>query len=155
VTDRATSTALDAALFVLLVSGAAVTLAAAPTGPDRTPSARPTADLVAATTASVTYDDRTANGTVGTLLADAVSVRRRNGSAAFVDATRNATRRALRGAGPSQVVAVRRCAAVTRVVIGSDPPRGVTVTASAFRVPAPPEPACQPTVRVVVRRWSS
>jgi hypothetical protein len=81
VTDRGVSTVVDAALCLLLVSGAVATLAYVPADPDpsRADSADETADLVGASTARVDYAlatpdgdvDRSAHGTLAELLADA------------------------------------------------------------------------------------
>jgi hypothetical protein len=81
VTDRGVSTVLDAALCLLLVSGAVATLAHVPTDPEpsRPDTADETADRLGASTARVNYAlatpdgdvERSAHGTLAELLADA------------------------------------------------------------------------------------
>lgn len=72
---RAISTVVDAALFLVLVSAAVGTLALAPAAPPDDLDADGTAELLAASTADVAYDvrsaRRTAHGTLSTLLARA------------------------------------------------------------------------------------
>lgn len=165
---RAISTVLDASLCLLLVSASALTLAATPPGagdagtaatdPD---TADETAELLATSTALVTYDagfrNRTAHDTLAGLLASAAVADAGPASRdEFVQAVRQRVGRAVRRRAVGVQVVARRnrsksrasksnTAQEGRVVAGDAPPPDADVHAAAFAVRQ---------VRLTVRTWS-
>lgn len=148
--DRGVSAALDAALCLLLVSAAVVTVVTV--APPRDPgpeTARRGAALLGATTATVRYEhvrygNLSARGTLATLLADAVVLRARDREAVsgFTASVWAATRRALDELGGGdrvQVVARWRpypeAPVGTTLSVGADPPAASDVRAVQFAVP--------------------
>ncbi|NEU57539.1 hypothetical protein [Halorussus sp. MSC15.2] len=165
---RAISTVLDASLCLLLVSASALTLAATPTGPGGAGTAATdpdtadeTAELLATSTALVTYDagsrNRTAHDTLAGLLASAaVADSGPESHDGFVQAVTTRVGRTLRRLdGDAQVVARKNrpqsrasesnTAHEGRVVAGDAPPPDADVHAAAFAVRQ---------VRLTVRTWS-
>ncbi|UPV99344.1 hypothetical protein M0R88_12515 [Halorussus gelatinilyticus] len=129
---RAISTVLDVSLCLLLVSASALTLAETPTRDDGTrretvpDSADETADLLATSTASVTYrssasasaeqfaasaetpQNRTVHDTLAGLLASAVTAKANRRATSFVRAVTARVDRALRRVGLGARVVARR-----------------------------------------------
>ena len=158
-TDRAVSTVVDAALCLLLVSGAVATLVALPEEPDppRADTADEAADALGAGTARVNYtlagDDRdlerSAHGTLAEHLADAAvanaSVRGRplsNASDGFERAVTALVAAEL--ARPNVSLAVRarwepypNAPVVGEVNAGDAPPPGADVHVATLTVPSP------------------
>lgn len=155
--SRGVSTVVDATLCLLLVSAAAVTLAGVDAEPDpRPPDAGRVAEALTVTTATVEYRlpagpvaedrprNRTANGTLAALLADAARVDRR-ADGGFATSVRAHVARWLRqfpGGVQVRVAADRR----QPLVVGGSPPHGAAVDAATLRFDG---------MRVVVRRWSA
>lgn len=165
-TDRAASTVLDVALFVLLVGAAVLTLTGAPT-PTADPAdgrAHEVATVLATSTAQVNdtpggdASRRSAHGTLAGLLADATT---RSASAdgaplarddAFAAAVKNATRPVLAGEGwrAEVVVAWRPFPGAhlgSELRVGHSPPGTADVHAATTTVgnglPAVREDACE------------
>ncbi|WP_162991540.1 DUF7284 family protein [Halostella salina] len=157
-TDRAVSTVVDAALCLLLVTGAVATLAYVPSDPDptRATAADETADALGASTARVNYTlavdgnelDRSAQGTLAELLADAAvanaTVRGRPISPAsdrYVDRATAVVADAVDR--PNASVAVRAVwipypgsPVRGEVTAGDPPPRGADVHVATLTVPS-------------------
>jgi hypothetical protein len=154
---RAISTVVDVTIFLLFVSAAVATLTLAP-DPDPGPETAVVDDqaaLLAATTADTEYtvrmSERTAHGTVASLLARGAvanaTIDGRPLSTAeddFLGEITTATRRTLGPSNRTQVL-VRwepyRDAPVRGALdVGPDPPRGRDVTVATISVPAPVAP---------------
>lgn len=149
---RAISTVLDVTLCLLFVSAAVGTVVFGPAPVEETDSATPTATTLTSSTATVEYEirghNRTAHGTLATLLGRAALV---NASlegtdvAAFDDAFVSAVRQEITAAVPApnrtQVVALwtpyRGAPIRGTVTVGTEPPPGVEVTAATVSVPVP------------------
>lgn len=150
-TGRAISTVLDVTLALLLVSAGTVVVATTPPPEDTGPSsARTAANLLSTTDATVEYrrpagstgrTQRTVNGTVATLLADAALVdARTGGTATFVERVENTTERTVRRVtSRAQVVAVWTpypgAPVAGRVEVGPRPPPDADVAAVSLTVP--------------------
>lgn len=159
---RAISTVVDVTVFLLFVSAAVVTLTVAP-GPEPEPViVDDRAELLASSTADVEYtlwgSDRSAHGTVATLLAHAAvanaTVDGRPVSAAeddFLEEVSNATRRTLGPPNRTQVLVIwepYRGAPVRGTVrVGAEPPPGRDVTVGTISVPGPVDPALEGELR--------
>jgi len=158
--ERGLSTALDAVLCLLLVSAAVVALVSLPADTHETPDppsdARSLAATLAASTASVEYDDRAANGTRANLLADVAVLNARNGSnGEFERGVRAAVEDTLNGTvGGANVSAFARREhdTVGAAGVGPSPPSRGAVSSAAFSVPAD-APSVE-RVEIVVRTWS-
>lgn len=157
-TDRAVSTVVDAALCLLLVTGAVATLAYVPSepGPSHATAADETADALGASTERVNYTlavdgdelDRSAHGTLAELLADAaVANATVNGqrlspaSDRYVDRATAVVAAAVDR--PNASVAVRAIwepypgsPVRGEVTAGDPPPRGADVHVAALTVPS-------------------
>ncbi|WP_135819828.1 DUF7284 family protein [Halostella litorea] len=168
-TDRGVSAVVDAALCLLLVTGAVATLAYLPAdpGPSRANAADETADALGASTERVNYTltvdgrelERSAQGTLAELLADAAVANATAwgrpispASAAYVDRATAAVAAAV--ARPNASVAVRATwepypGSPVRgaVSAGDPPPQGADVHVATLRVPSggPPGAAAEPT----------
>ncbi|MFB6120695.1 MAG: hypothetical protein ABEJ68_06215 [Halobacteriaceae archaeon] len=143
--NRGVSAAVDAALCLLLVSASVLTLTAvSPPGPAGETEVRRGAELLGATTATVSYADgsRVARGTVAALLADAAVLTARAGRhPEFVAGVKNSTRRALAGLPGEMAVRVRwrptpGAPVAGRLSVGERPPANVDVRAAEFTIPA-------------------
>lgn len=176
--SRGASTTVDVAVFLVLVSAAAVTVATVPqTRPVDGDAADETAFVVATATATVEYHAgtgrgaqngsprttrvRTAHGSLAGLLADAAfataTVDGRPltpGGARFERAVRAAVRERLPGDGVEVVATwrpVRGSGVVGRTTVGPSPPPGADVAAATLSVGVPgrAEPSPNGTVRDV------
>lgn len=167
--SRAVSTVLDASLCLLLVSASVVTLVEVPTaergGRDANAdadAADETAELLATTTAQVTYEagdeNRTAHDTLAGLLATAAAVASRPASDSqgisvehFERAVTERVNRTLRRFGGDAQVVVRSGPTTRddppggRVVAGRRPPPNVDVHSAVFSVSS---------ARLTIRTWS-
>lgn len=155
---RGVSTVVDAALCLLLVSAAALALA----GVERSPppergDAAAVAESLAATTATVDYRlpasaverdrprNRTAHGTLASLLADAARLDRRDRPRGFAARVRTHVETWLRGFDARVQVRVD-AGSPPPLVVGRSPPPDATVDAATLRVGR---------ARVVARTWSA
>ena len=165
--NRAVSTVLDASLCLLLVSASVVTLVGVPTDDEGDPNADAdaadeAAELLATTTAQVTYEaddeNRTAHDTLAGLLAAAAAVSGRPASDSqevtverFERAVTERVNRTLRRFGGDAQVVVRSESTVRddsparRVVAGRRPPADADVHSAVFSVSS---------ARLTVRTWS-
>ena len=157
---RAISTILDVSLCLLLVSASALTLAGTPAREDETATVSPdsadeTADLLATSTASVTYRsaspasaersatsaaaprNRTVHDTLAGLLASAVEAKASRNATSFVRAVTARVGRTLRKAGIRAQVVARRS------------PREPTSTKSTSTESTSAEPASTESISVM------
>lgn len=153
---RAISTVVDVTVFLLFVSAAVATLTVAPdptADPDPEPDvADDQAALLAATTADVEYtlraSDRTAHGTVASLLARAAVANATidgrplsAGQQDYLDGVSEVTRQTLGPTNRTQVLVrwepYRGAPVRGTVCVGTRPPSGRDVTVATISVPAP------------------
>lgn len=158
---RAISTVLDASLCLLLVSASALTLVDISTENGSNPrTSDETAELLATTTAQVSYEvrdeNRSAHDTLAGLLATAAAASGRGGDSQTVSAARferavteRVNRTLRRTPNTAQVVARRASPRPAthgeRVIAGRRPPPKTDVHAAVFSVS---------NVRITVRTWS-
>lgn len=150
---RAVSTVLDASMAVLLVSAAAVALVTIPGDNPRPADPDAAARTILASTASATYHaqsgrQRTASGSVATLLGHAAVSKHRGGNARFVRAVETSVADVLAEVG--RPVAVTATAGDARVSVGQRPPPSASVAAVTHRVTVGNTSAL-----VSVRTWSA